>query len=198
MSPPTTRITVYGGTWPAQIWQRFMSDSLADVPAADFPEPLPPTTTTALPPAQRGPGPDVAVASVVGLPAADAVAALQAQGLIVRQSTVPDYTYPAGYVRAQAPAPGVVVSGGTKATIEISTGSPSSGTFVPSVIGRTQDQAVGDLRAAGLVANVVEQDPDPGEAGPVHPGSVWKQSPPPGSAVASGATVTIYVRPPRK
>ncbi len=31
-------ITVYGGTFPAQIWRRFMEKALADVPASDFPK----------------------------------------------------------------------------------------------------------------------------------------------------------------
>jgi len=31
-------ITVYGGTFPAQIWREFMELALADVPASDFPE----------------------------------------------------------------------------------------------------------------------------------------------------------------
>ncbi len=32
MRPPTTRITVTGGSWPAQIWQLFSSGALAETP----------------------------------------------------------------------------------------------------------------------------------------------------------------------
>ena len=32
MVPPTTRIRVTGGTWPAQIWQLFMTAVLAETP----------------------------------------------------------------------------------------------------------------------------------------------------------------------
>jgi penicillin-binding protein 1A len=39
MQPPTTRITVYGGTWPAQIWRLFMLKAAAGLPARSFPTP---------------------------------------------------------------------------------------------------------------------------------------------------------------
>jgi penicillin-binding protein 1A len=39
MEPPRTRITVFGGTWPAQIWRLFMLRAAADLPERDFPTP---------------------------------------------------------------------------------------------------------------------------------------------------------------
>ncbi|MEO8476399.1 MAG: transglycosylase domain-containing protein [Actinomycetota bacterium] len=39
MEPPTTRITVYGGTWPAQIWRLFMQRAAAELPIRSFPTP---------------------------------------------------------------------------------------------------------------------------------------------------------------
>jgi penicillin-binding protein 1A len=39
MEPPTTRITVFGGTWPAQIWRLFMLKAAADLPVRTFPTP---------------------------------------------------------------------------------------------------------------------------------------------------------------
>jgi penicillin-binding protein 1A len=39
MEPPRTRITVYGGTWPAQIWRLLMLDATRGLPAAPFPNP---------------------------------------------------------------------------------------------------------------------------------------------------------------
>jgi penicillin-binding protein 1A len=39
MEPPRTRITVFGGTWPAQIWRVFMLRATADMPQRDFPTP---------------------------------------------------------------------------------------------------------------------------------------------------------------
>ena len=39
MAPPTTRITVFGGTWPAQIWHAFMVKATARMPIHPFPSP---------------------------------------------------------------------------------------------------------------------------------------------------------------
>jgi penicillin-binding protein 1A len=39
MEPPRTRITVFGGTWPAQIWRLFMLKAAADLPPRAFPTP---------------------------------------------------------------------------------------------------------------------------------------------------------------
>jgi membrane peptidoglycan carboxypeptidase len=39
MEPPRTRITVFGGTWPAQIWRVFMEHATDGLPARDFPTP---------------------------------------------------------------------------------------------------------------------------------------------------------------
>lgn len=39
MEPPTTRITVFGGTWPAQIWHALMYRASLDLPVREFPTP---------------------------------------------------------------------------------------------------------------------------------------------------------------
>jgi penicillin-binding protein 1A len=39
MEPPRTRITVFGGTWPAQIWRLLMEKATATLPADAFPTP---------------------------------------------------------------------------------------------------------------------------------------------------------------
>ena len=39
MEPPRTRITVFGGTLPAQIWRLFMENASANMPERDFPTP---------------------------------------------------------------------------------------------------------------------------------------------------------------
>src|SRR3546814_16661282 len=49
MQPPATPIRVTGGSYPAAIWQRFMSRALAEQPSPDFHPPPPPTTPTAPP-----------------------------------------------------------------------------------------------------------------------------------------------------
>jgi penicillin-binding protein 1A len=39
MEPPRTRITVYGGTWPAQIWRVMMLEAARGLPSIGFPDP---------------------------------------------------------------------------------------------------------------------------------------------------------------
>lgn len=39
MEPPRTRITVYGGTWPAQIWRLLMLEAARGLPVMEFPNP---------------------------------------------------------------------------------------------------------------------------------------------------------------
>jgi penicillin-binding protein 1A len=39
MEPPRTRITVYGGTWPAQIWRLLMLEASRGLPVLSFPSP---------------------------------------------------------------------------------------------------------------------------------------------------------------
>lgn len=39
MQYPTTRIKVFGGTWPAQIWHAFMFNATRSMPVRDFPRP---------------------------------------------------------------------------------------------------------------------------------------------------------------
>lgn len=39
MEPPRTRITVFGGTWPAQIWRLFMQHAVQGLPSRGFPTP---------------------------------------------------------------------------------------------------------------------------------------------------------------
>lgn len=39
MAPPTTRITVFGGTWPAQIWRNFMLKAALTYDVREFPTP---------------------------------------------------------------------------------------------------------------------------------------------------------------
>jgi penicillin-binding protein 1A len=67
MVPPTTSITVTGGSWPAELWQDFMAEATSALPADVFTapktavrsvvEPAPTTTTTAAPTPGTGPAP---------------------------------------------------------------------------------------------------------------------------------------------
>ena len=83
MVPPATPFRVTGGTWPASIWQLYMSKALTTVPVVAFHDPGPP------PPAAAGrtsSGVDLSqprVRNVVGLDAAAAGEALVADGFTV-------------------------------------------------------------------------------------------------------------------
>ena len=136
MVPPRTRITVEGGTWPAEIFARFGVRALADVPASGFPIPssslarvvvdtsrdcLPNAFTPVELIAERGylagteptevcteptAPPQVDVPDVVGLRVEAARTAMQGAGLRVVERAQFDPTYPPGVVVAQDPAPG--------------------------------------------------------------------------------------------
>jgi penicillin-binding protein 1A len=191
MVPPTTRIRVTGGSWPAEIWQLFMSAALAQTPVEPFPEPTPPeppapTTTAPLPP--------VPVPNVVGMPATRAVDVLAGAGFSAVQRPVPDADYPPGYVVRQSPKPGALTRPGAAVTLEVA--APAAGfVTVPDVLGATESEARAAVARAGLAVRVrVEQEPPgPGAAG--RAGRVWRQSPPAGTRVEPGSVVTVWRNP---
>jgi penicillin-binding protein 1A len=121
MQPPATRIRVTGGSYPAEIWQRFMSTALAGTPVADFQAPT--TTTTTLPrpvPDQRDdlPPPQVPVPNVVGQQVEAAATTLRAAGFGVRRVPAPAGE-PAGLVVAQSPPPGSGAPKGSSVVLEV-------------------------------------------------------------------------------
>jgi penicillin-binding protein 1A len=126
MTPPTTSITVYGGTWPAQIWQRFMSAATAGTPPADFVPPEPTTTTTA-PTATTTPTTvatqvtaalDVPVPSVVGMSADEAASLLSRSGFVVERVDQ-GQAGTAGIVKSQSPHPGSMAASGSLVTMVV-------------------------------------------------------------------------------
>jgi len=184
MTPPATRITVFGGTWPAQIWQLFSSAALAETPASLFPDvPATSSTTTSVP--------LVTVPSVIGALEADARSILAKAGYAINRIDRPNRDYPPGVVVDETPSPGTVAGAGSTVTIIVSAGPPKT-VSVPNVLNEYADDAAGNLRAVGLVANVIVQDePPPGS--PSRSAKSWKQSPAAGAAVDSGSTVTVWV-----
>ncbi|MDQ3537723.1 MAG: transglycosylase domain-containing protein [Actinomycetota bacterium] len=136
MEPPRTRIRVEGGTWPAEIFARFGSRALADVPSHDFPAPAMALSTVPVdarrncrpnrytPPelvsersylkgteptrvCRKPTGPPATdVPDVQGLPLSTARRLLQGAGFDVDQQPEHSLTLPPGYVARQDPAPG--------------------------------------------------------------------------------------------
>ena len=69
--------------------------------------------------------------------------------------------------------------------------------IVPSVIGLSQDAALGTLQDAGFAAVALIRSQCSGDAEGCHAkrGLVWRQTPASGQALLPGATVTIWVNP---
>jgi serine/threonine-protein kinase len=126
------------------------------------------------------------VPNVVGLTAAQATDALRTAGFNPNPSYVnSDATK--DQVIHQDPAPNTTANKGTTVNIQISNGPPQ--VTVPSVVGETAQQAVGDLEAQGFVVNqqtIAVSDPS-------EQGIVQAQNPDGGTSATKGATVTIEV-----
>jgi eukaryotic-like serine/threonine-protein kinase len=128
----------------------------------------------------------ISVPLVVGEPQAIAEQEIRDAGLTPSVTKKSD-SGEAGQVLSQSPDAGNRVDEGSTVSIVVSKGAPT--TLVPNVIGRTQANAVGALRAKGFNVSVSEQQTD------VAPqdGKVVDQFPTPGASAKKGATVTIFV-----
>jgi len=131
----------------------------------------------------KGP-PGVAVPSVVGLAAADAVKRLQAQKLAATLTQTASSQAP-GTVLAQRPAAGGRAKPGSKVVLEVAKGKAS--VSVPNVVGRSQQDAAATLQQAGLTARTVQVPSSQPK------GTVVAESPAAGQKVAQGATVRLNV-----
>lgn len=187
MTPPATRITVAGGTWPAQIWRDFMSVATAGTPLSSFPAPDPALEEPVKPPEE------IPIPSVVGLTTQQATTRLQTAGFRVTFSQQSSKTVAANLVISQTPGEGAYRIPGTEVRLTVSTGPPAKVT-VPNTLGLLADQAANGLTKAGLnpvIAVQAEQSP----LDAARSGRVWAQSIPAGQAAEIGSTITIYVNP---
>jgi penicillin-binding protein 1A len=122
MRPPVTPVRVTGGSYPAEIWQRFMSTALAGRPPSEF---VAPTTTTTIPPVRQVPttrpsfGPLETVPSVVGLPLEEARPILEYSGFRVAVAPIEGSDRTAGQVVAQSPPAGQQAPRGSTVTVEV-------------------------------------------------------------------------------
>ncbi|HZQ26919.1 MAG TPA: PBP1A family penicillin-binding protein [Acidimicrobiales bacterium] len=185
MVPPTTRIRVLGGTWPAQIWQLYMSKALAAVPESNF-APPPPLVFGAEQPLAT-------VTNVLGMPVDQAEAALSRDGFQAVRLLKPSDQYPPGYVIDESPAAGSQAPGGSAVTVTVASG-PASAT-VPDELDATEAAAVKAITDAGLVAKVIRQQEPKSPGAASRAGKVWKQTPVGGTRGDRNMTVTIWVNP---
>ncbi len=195
MVPPRTRIRVTGGSWPAEIFQLFMSAALAEVPVLHFAEP-----EAAPEDGEEGDGTpaDVSlpvVRDVVGLPAGPATEVLTRNGFVVVRQDTPSDDYPPGIVVAQRPPAGSRARDGTTVMILVSDGTAASG-VVPDVLAMPGDDAAAAIRRAGFAVELIEEAEPPAPGAEHRTGRVWKQSPAGGTRRTTGSTVTIWVNPP--
>jgi serine/threonine-protein kinase len=123
------------------------------------------------------------VPNVVGLTEQAATDRLKNAGLAASAQEAPSATVPQGEVAKQDPAAGQSVDPGTEVTISVSTG---AGVEVPRVIGRTVDDAKGDLEKVGLLIAVDEPIDSPAPAN-----VVVFQVPSPGTTVEPGSVVEV-------
>jgi beta-lactam-binding protein with PASTA domain/predicted Ser/Thr protein kinase len=127
----------------------------------------------------------VGVPNVVGLQEQLAINNLHKQGFgahVLRDTSV---TVAFGVVISQSPNGGVRIAKGSQVDITVSTGKPK--VMVPSVLGKSEADAVSTLTNAGLEANVFS----------VHsnkpPNTVTGQDPQPGTQVVKGSRVRINI-----
>lgn len=131
-------------------------------------------------------GRPVPVPDVVGLTPQGAREALARSRLdLAVAGRVYDERVPEGRVAAQRPSEGRLPQGEPVA-VRISKGPPP--VQVPDLVGRGRDEAVAELRAAGLEPRVVERFSDA-----VDRGYVISQTPPAGSEAPKGSVVRLVV-----
>ncbi len=183
MLPPRTRIKVTGGTWPTQIWARFMGSVLATAPADDFPQPSQ-TDTAGVLPAQ-------ALPAVVGMPAVQARGILADAGFAVGVTQTLNGDYPPGTVIDQSPDAHTATRAEAMVTITVAV-APASGVVVPQLLGLTAVEVAAAARHVGLRVDVqYVQEPAPGNRS--RSLKTWKQSTIAGTRITPNSVVTVWV-----
>jgi penicillin-binding protein 1A len=185
MEPPRTPIRVTGGSYPAQIWQRFMSAALAGRPVTAF---TPPPSDAFTPPPYEPGQPDPL--DELDQELQDEIEEYYAQHPEIdpsRPLPVPGQRPPVDPSRPGDPTTTTTRRSGPTPTSP--TTAPDQGRIktVPHVTGQHVDSAMATLQAAGF--RVVRR----AAHGNVRAGTVVAQSPPGGSLAPEGSSVTIGV-----
>ncbi len=203
MTSPNTRITVFGGTYPALIWSAFMRQALADQPPLPLVDPTAaaPTTTTVAPSDQALLSPvtvpgKAKVPDVGGADTRKALAAVRKAGLrAVRVDAAVAGVGP-GTVIGQSPAPGTAVSAGSTVFVESTPGTFVPTSTVPELLGFGSGQARAELERLGFTVRV---EPLAAPAGtlrsdglPYEAGQVWRTTPAAGETSADGVVVITH------
>jgi len=125
MTSPNTKITVFGGTYPAKIWASFMKGALRDTPELPLIAAQAAEVATTTVPAPNGallepvsPVAYVVVPDLQNMPLSAAKSALEKLGLSTESVTVTSATEAAGSVTAQSPGPGARLLTGASVWVE--------------------------------------------------------------------------------
>jgi len=132
-----------------------------------------------------GPAP-VAVPNVVGQPVNQATAALQAAGFVVNSTQQASTTVAQGIVISTNPPAGHSAGQGSAVQLVVSSGKPQ--VSIPSLVGQDPATAGQELGSLGLKVTTQNES-----STTIQQGFVTRTSPPAGSAVAVGSTVTVFV-----
>nr|HPU38844.1 PASTA domain-containing protein [Microthrixaceae bacterium] len=198
-----TRITVYGGTYPAMIWASFMKKALADQPVEPLVDPssaVAPTTTVAPSNAQvlspvTAPG-TTKVPDVGGTDTRKALSAVKSAGFTAVRIDAAVTGVGPGTVTGQSPAPGTTATTGSTVFIESTPGTFVPPDAVPDVIGFGSGQARSDLEKLGFTVKVEAVAAPTGslrkDGKPFEAGQVWRSTPAAGVASADGVVVLSY------
>ncbi|HET9898602.1 MAG TPA: Stk1 family PASTA domain-containing Ser/Thr kinase [Streptosporangiaceae bacterium] len=132
-----------------------------------------------------------ALPDVSGLSVSEATAKLNSAGfkaVSTNQTLHASLSIPEGHVVSTTPTAGTKLSTTTPIVLNVSGG----GRKVPVVTDEQLSDALAAIRGAGLVPEVIDNQPGPPGA---TPGTVWETKPGGGSVVLPGQTITVYVVP---
>ncbi len=129
----------------------------------------------------------VGVPDVRNLTSAEAEHKLKQAGFKPNAQNRSSTSVESGKVISTEPSQGVPLLAGSPVTVFVSTGPPQ--VEVPEVVGQSEAEARGSLRAAGLHAGTVTKREEAGQAA----GTVLSQLPSAGSSVRSGEAVSLVV-----
>lgn len=194
-------VRITGGSYPAKIWQSFMSKATKGMPVEEFKAAPKELFVPVGRPVQLTTVPDV-----VGLSQSAATTLLAGAGLGAAPSACEGGDR--GHVVSQSPSAGTEIERGRSVTICVSgllldgevpefpfgdrpgQQNPGGPKAVPSVIGNSTARATTTLRGAGFDVSTVR------ECGPAgsETSRVYSQNPGGGSSAPSGSTVTIFVQ----
>lgn len=212
-------VKVAGGTFPAMIWGKFMSNALKGKKPTPFAKPkgdivdIRICTQTGLlaneycPDVEYKPFPkkkvpkkvcklhaEPAIANVpevIGYRQSDAMKALDKMHFKPKLVYIKNETVPKGFVVDQKPSPYSRQRQGTVVEIIISGGASGEAVKVPSLVGLTKTQAASFVGQSGL--KIVDVTASPFIPNPDKIGRIIYQSPVAGSDMQPGQVVTVYI-----